>query len=135
MESCGAAEMLGAGQVPRPTWLYPLTGLALCMEGFEDFRTSDPYGAPKSCKRSLFWLKALCFLKLPAKVEINDLLGTTLGECEGPLSPSARHLRRVCAVPELSGHTGDIDKSDTRVPGRLIHSFQKVETTEMSISW
>lgn len=106
MESCGAAEMLGAGRVPRPTWLYPLTGLALCMEGFEDFRTSDPYGAPKSCKRSLFWLKALCFLKLPAKVEINDLLGTTLGKYEGPLSPSARHLRRVCAVPEFSDTLG-----------------------------
>ena len=31
-------EELGAGRVPRPTWLYPLTELALSMEGLEGFQ-------------------------------------------------------------------------------------------------
>lgn len=34
----GDTEEPGAGRVPRPTWLYPLTGLALSMEGLEGFQ-------------------------------------------------------------------------------------------------
>lgn len=51
---------------------------------------SYPYWVPKSLKRSLFWLKALCFLKVPGKVEINCLMRATLREREGRLRPSAR---------------------------------------------